>query len=104
MTATAARVAAVLLLRGSGTISDEAVDALVSAGAMAAAHRITWGERGPITDRRIAEITADFTLTFLKTLAELAPDRMSDSAHARMVALDRDVKRRRGLPTEASEA
>jgi hypothetical protein len=88
----------------TATDPEFAFDALVCAGAMAAAHRIAWGERGPITDQRIAEITTDFTVVFLKTLAELAPDRMSESALARMAVLDRDIKRRRSPPTGADEA
>lgn len=88
----------------TGTDPEFAFDVLAAAGAMAAAHRIAWGERGPITDQRIAEITTDFALVFLKTVAELAPDRMSEAALARMAVLDRDVKRQRGLPTGAGEA
>jgi hypothetical protein len=90
--------------KDSGVEAEHATTVLLMASAMAEAHLIGWGETGEIEEARLDEIVADFELCFLKTLLELTPDRLSAAFWPRMAALDRDVKRRRGLPLGGGEA
>jgi hypothetical protein len=81
----------------NGTEAQHATNVLTTAAAYAEAHLIAWGEEGPIPDEWVRDVVDSFEASFLKTLADLSGDRLSEAMRGRMAQLDRDLKRKRGI-------